>query len=166
MSIKTFGDLKKHLNTLDLEPMAKRLGTWLDGQLRSMPGDVAGLHLEWDLVGGEVNDEIVADLFGYKPPGLDPTSPGDWDWSSGDAQQFQFIGLGAVWSEAVEILIDDQVPAAEEAISATIDAVVRRALACSQELARRTAAGTAVRFHCSKSGEPLREFGANGSGDA
>ncbi|MBI2944295.1 MAG: hypothetical protein HYY25_08845 [Candidatus Wallbacteria bacterium] len=166
MSIKTFGDLRRHLGNLDLEPLTKQLASWFEGQLKAMPADVVALHLEWDLVGGDVDDEIVADLYGFKPPGLDPEAPGSWDWSSDEDEQFQFIGMGAIWSESVEILTDDEVPAAEEQISATIDTIVRQGVEVSQNLAKRVAGTPPLRFFWSRDREPLREYSKSGTGGA
>lgn len=150
MTIRTFGDLKRHLAAFDIEAQGKRFGGWLDSTLKPMPGDVVAIHLEWDLVGGGTNDELVADLFGYKLPGLDPAAPGNWDWSSSDQEQFQFLGLGAIWSEAVEKLTDDEVPDIEEALASTIDAIVRSGAAASREIGRRR---PALKFYWSRRSE-------------
>lgn len=160
MAIRTFGDLKKYLGTLDLEPLIKRLAVWLDEQARAMPAEIVAVKLEWDLVGGESNDEIVGDLMGYKAPGLDPESSESWDWSSETAEQFLFLGMGAIWSQAVETVTDDEVPDTEEAITRTIGEVVNLAVEQSREFTRRRHEPAGFRFFWSRRGEPAEEYGA------
>jgi hypothetical protein len=160
MAIRTFGDLKKHLGTLDLEPLIKRLATWLDEQARAMPAEIVAVKLEWDLVGGESNDEIVGDLLAYKAPGFDPDSSEIWDWSSESASQFLFLGMGAIWSQAVETVTDDEVSDAQEAITRTIGEVVNLAIEQSREFTRRRHEPSGFRFFWSRRGEPPEEFGA------
>lgn len=156
MTIRTFGDLRRHLAEFDLETLGRQLSSWLDRSIASCPEDLIALNLEWDLVGGDFSDEVVADLLGYQEPGLDPASPGDCDWSSDEQHQYRFQGVGPIWSNALEELSNDETNQVDELMSSTIDTLIQKAALQSEAVSARREQG--LRFFWSRHSEEPAEL--------